>query len=172
MKIGVLLALLIVVGVLGCSVNFSTSQPQVGQTDQKNDRGAFQIGESNNPRVETIKANPKYGDIIVVTIQGGVIGIGERYAYQPVQFELARGEYKGINFRRQDKPTAFRTITMLLSTDGDMFYFDPGMFSLDIPNNGKWNIGATYYPKEIKDISVGSGAKNLEITIRYKFLPR
>lgn len=120
-----------------------------------------------NERVTTIQANPKYGDIIEVRIEGGEIGIGNRYQYQPVQFELARGEYKGIVFKRQDKPSSFRVIQVQLSEDGNTFFFDPGMNGIRISNDG-WQSGRTYYPKEVRDISVGSGAKDIRVNIRFK----
>lgn len=124
-----------------------------------------------NERISTIHANPQYGDIIEVKIEGGEIGIGHRYPYQPVQFELARGESKNLVFRRQDKPGLFRTIQVQLSADGQTFYFDPGMNSIQIPNDG-WQSSRTYYPEEVRDITVGSGAKNISVRIQFKNILR
>ena len=119
-------------------------------------------------RLASIYANPKYGDIIVVTIEGGEIGIGQdRQPYQPVHFELARGEIKNIAFARADKPNLFRQIQVQLNEAGNTFYFDPGLQQIQISDDG-WSSGRTYYPAEVSEIHVHSGAKGIRIRISFK----
>jgi len=126
-----------------------------------------QLSETNE-RLATIYADPQYGDIIVVTIDGGEIGIGnKRQRYLPVHFLLARGEVKVIPFINANKPASFRQIQMQLSEDGRTFCFDPGMKQIQICDDG-WALGRTYYPSEVNEISVFSGAKDIRIRIRFK----
>lgn len=120
-----------------------------------------------NARLAAIYANPQLGDIIVVTIEGGEMGIGDRHRYQPVQFELARGEVKELIFRRLDQPAFFRQIQVQLNEEGNSFYFDPGMGQIQLSDDG-WRSGRTYYPPEVKEVKVHSGAKNIQISIRIK----
>lgn len=123
-------------------------------------------------RLQAIYANPKFGDIIVVQIEGGEIGIGEtRYPYQPVRFELAKGETKWINFVRQDRSNAFRQLAMSLSDDGSLFYFDRDSRKTIRINNDGWQNGRTYHPEEVTDIQFGSGARNIRIYVRFKEAP-
>lgn len=123
-------------------------------------------------RIRSIYANPQYGDIIVVQIEGGEIGMGEnRYAYQPLRLELAKGETKWVDFIRQDRPTAFRRLAMGLEQDGSIFYFDrDSRYTIRI-NNGGWQGGRTYYPSEVKDTQYGSGARGVRMHIRFKQVP-
>lgn len=123
-------------------------------------------------RLAAIYENPQYGDIIVVQIQGGQIGFGEnRYSYSPVQFELAKGETKMINFFRADRPGAFRSLAMGLEQDGSIFYFDRGSrYTVRIPSDG-WQNGRTIHPQEVADTQYGSGARNIQVYIRFKDVP-
>jgi len=123
-------------------------------------------------RLRAIYENPRYGDIIIVQIEGGEIGMGEnRYPYQPVRFELARGETKFIDFVRQDRPTAFRELAMGLEQDASIFYFGRGSrYTIRIPNDG-WQTGRTFHPPEVSDTQYGSGARNIRIYIRFKDVP-
>jgi len=130
---------------------------------------ATPIKKLSPEEIKAIYANPKYGDIIIVEISRGEIGMGDRrYPYVPLQFEIARGDHKNIEFHQLDKPIYFRTVPVHFADDGSAFFIDPGMNAIEIKQDTRWRMKGTYYPKEIKDVSVAIGAKNIQISIAYK----
>jgi hypothetical protein len=128
---------------------------------------ASRAGSSTFVQTPNSTSEPASGGI-EVSIQGGQISIGsQRQSYQPVTFELSPGDYQDIAFRRKDNPGRFRMIQVQLSKDGKQFFFDPGMKQIRLVDDG-WQFGRTYYPSEIKDGVIYSGAKDIQIKIRSK----
>jgi len=115
----------------------------------------------------------RYGDIAIVTVQGGSIAFhGKGYAYEPVAFEIFRGETKEVTFKRADRSYESTAILMKLSEDGNTLFFDaPARKRIVIPNDG-WAHGRTYSSlPQIGTREGHSGAVGITIQISLKPLP-
>jgi hypothetical protein len=115
----------------------------------------------------------RYGDVIIVTVRGGGIAFhGSGYAYEPVSFEIFRGETKEIIFKREGRSYENTAVLMKLSEDGNTFIFDTDARKrIVIPNDG-WARGRTY--SDLPQISTRdgrSGAVGITIQISLKPLP-
>lgn len=127
--------------------------------------------------VEATYADPRYGDLIDVKIEGGEIAFfGKRRTYEPMAFIIAAWELKPIQFleakdRRPSQP-------IWVFYDGSTFYFDVGTrfdiatrYSptkrITIPGGAEWDKGQTYKPENLDD-KTASEAKNITITIRHR----
>lgn len=109
----------------------------------------------------------RYGDIITIVIKGGTMDInGNRRDYEPIAFDLVRGESKTINIYRQGKRHFKDTAVMRLSEDGRTFIFDAKQReNLRLIDEG-WEYGKTYKIKELKNRN--TNPRDIEITIRYR----
>ena len=140
---------------------------------QEEARIAEEQARIEHERLAIAYREARYGDIIVVTVQGGGIAFhGKRYSYEPVAFELLRGERKEIHFKRDGRSYETTGITMKLGEDGNTFYFDePARKRIVITNDG-WERGRTYsgFP-EIGSHDGHSEASGISIRIAFKPLP-
>lgn len=140
---------------------------------QEEARIANERARIEHERVAIAYREARYGDIIVVTVQGGGIAFhGKRYAYEPVSFELLRGERKEVQFNREGRSYETTRITMKLGEDGNTFTFDePARKRIVITNDG-WDRGRTYsgFP-EIGSRDGLSEAFGITLRIALKPLP-
>lgn len=122
-------------------------------------------------RLQMAYAGARYGDIITVTISGGMVAFGgKRYPYEPVAFDLVRGETKRVEFVRQGR-SAYRTrIEMRLSDDGNTFYFDAPARKRVVLLNQNWGRGRRYNPPEIGSHDGHSEAIGITINVQLKKL--
>lgn len=61
-------------------------------------------------RILQLYRNARYGDIIQVNISGGCIAFkGQRKSYEPLSFDLVRGERKRIPFYHHNKQITYST---------------------------------------------------------------
>jgi len=129
-------------------------------------------------RILQLYRNARYGDIIQVNISDGSIAfIGERKGYEPLSFDLVRGERKRISFYHHGKHITHST-DIWVAYDNNAFYFDVGddreyehhTDKIVILDNGRWDEGKTYHPKTL-DKSTDSQAQGIKVFIRYKPLP-
>lgn len=109
----------------------------------------------------------KYGDIITVTVKGGTMDInGNRRDYEPLAFDLVRGESKTVTIYRQGKHSFKDTAVMKLSEDGRTFIFDAKQrHNLRLIDEG-WERGKTYKIPKLKNRN--TNPRDIEITIRYR----
>ena len=109
----------------------------------------------------------RYGDIVTVVIKGGSMDIhGKRREYDPIAFDLVRGESKSIDIVRKGKKHTKDTAVMRLSEDGRTFYFDDEQRdNLRFIDEG-WEYGKTYKIKELNNRN--TNPRDIEITIRYR----
>ena len=109
----------------------------------------------------------RYGDIITVVIKGGTMDIhGNRRDYEPLAFDLVRGESKTVNILRKGKHYNKDTAVMTLSEDGRTFIFDAKQRkNLRLIDEG-WDYGKTYHIKELKNRN--TNPRDIDITIRYR----
>lgn len=123
-------------------------------------------------RVQIAYARARHGDIVTVTIQGGMVSIdGKHQPYEPVRFDLVRGERKDVEFVQKGKSTSRNRIDVRLSDDGNMFYFDEtAKDRISLISTG-WEQGKTHGPLDVRDGNSRSVASAITINVKYKELP-
>ena len=140
---------------------------------QEEARQAAEQARIEQERLAVAYRHARYGDVIIVTVKGGGIAFhGSGYAYEPVAFEIFRGETKEVIFKREGRSYETTAVLMKLSEDGNTFFFDAGSCKrIAIPNDG-WARGRTY--SNLPQISIndgGTGAVGISIQISLKPLP-
>jgi len=128
--------------------------------------------DEERQRVQHLYARARHGDVITVTIQGGMVAIdGKHRPYEPVRFDLVRGERKEIEFVQQGRSTSRNKIDVRLSDDGNMFYFDESARDrISLISTG-WDQGKTHGPLDIRDGNSRSVASAITINLKFKELP-
>jgi len=127
-------------------------------------------------RIANVYSAAQYGDIITVSIRGGVISYGGKsYPCEAVGFDIVRGESKDIEFHGSiiqngmDKALVTRC-RVRLSDDASTFYFnDNSARRLVFTNDGSWERGTTQRMGERginNDLDVNMA--NMSITLRYR----
>ncbi len=132
-----------------------------------------EAAQRERERVQDLYAHARYGDIVTVSINGGAVAFGgKRAPFEPVAFDLVRGETKRVEFVRLGRPDERTKIEMRLSEDGNMFFFDaPARRRVALANDG-WDHGRSYQPPEIDGHSGHSEAIGIKIHVQFKRLPR
>ena len=150
-------------------------QEEYRRQKEREEAEATRLGKE---RILQLYRNARYGDIIQVNISSGSIAFnGKRESYEPLSFDLVRGERKRIPFYHHDKQITYST-DIWVAYDNNAFYFDVGdgteyEHSTDkivILDNGRWDEGKTYHPKTL-DKSTYSQAQGIKVFIKYKPLP-
>ena len=165
---------------------YTTKQYQIDEERRKRQEEYWRLKEREEAeairlekeRILQLYRNARYGDIIQVNISDGSIAfIGERKGYEPLSFDLVRGERKRISFYHHGKHITHST-DIWVAYDNNAFYFDVGddreyehhTDKIVILDNGRWDEGKTYHPKTL-DKSTDSQAQGIKVFIRYKPLP-
>lgn len=128
--------------------------------------------EQERMRTREAYARARYGDVVTVTIEGGYVAInGKHQPYEPVRFDLVRGERKEIEFVQQGRSSSRQRIDVRLAEDGHTFYFDESARDrISLISTG-WELGKTHSALIVQDTRSRSEARNLSITIKFKELP-
>lgn len=115
-------------------------------------------------------ARARYGDIVTVTIQGGKIDFGKHYAYEPLRFDIMRGEKKIIEVVKLGDSQTKTFVPVRLSDDGQTFYFDENARDrISLINSGNaWQAGKKYESLTIMDKYSKSIASAISIHLQYK----
>ena len=119
-------------------------------------------------RVRDAYATAQYGDIVTVTVQGGFLSYaGKRYPYEPVSFDLIKGETKKVPFRGRGMQTITTEYAVRLSDDGNTLYFDDESRQRAVFVNHKWEHGETYRPDgTVNDVSVGLSGMTFVVKLK------
>jgi hypothetical protein len=127
--------------------------------------------QAEQERVRQVYASARYGDIVRVSIQGGALQYGgKRYPYDPVSFELAKGETKEIPFRGRGSNTVNTMFRVRLSDDGNTLYFDDSDEDRFVLINQTWDEGQHYgTSRTVNDVSVGLAGASF--FVKFKDLP-
>lgn len=123
-------------------------------------------------RTREAYARARYGDVVQVTIEGGYVAIhGKHQPYEPVRFDLVRGERKQVEFVQLGRSTSRGTVPVRLSEDGNTFYFDePARDRVSLISTG-WEAGRTFPALSVQDRNSQSEARAITITLKLKELP-
>jgi hypothetical protein len=116
-------------------------------------------------------ATAHYGDIVTVSVQGGTLSYaGKRYPYEPVGFDLIKGESKRVSFRGRGMQTIATDYLARLSEDGNTLYFDDESRQRAVLVNHDWEHGEHYQPSgTMNDVNVG--ISGMTFFVKLKTLP-
>lgn len=121
-------------------------------------------------RLSQVYANARYGDIVQVTVQGGFIEYaGKRYPYEPVAFELAKGETKQVAFHGRGLQTIATRYNVRLTEDGATIFFDDSFRQRIVLVNQDWERGQTYRPAGSQN-DVGVAISGMTFFVKLKDL--
>ncbi|MCD6049473.1 MAG: hypothetical protein K0Q55_876 [Verrucomicrobia bacterium] len=131
---------------------------------------AAQRAHMEEMRLAALYAHARYGDIVTVTIEGGLVNFSKHRAYEPVRFEILRGQRKEIEFAQLGSSGTKIFVPVRLSDDGQTFYFDEGARDriVLINANNVWQTGKRYEGMAIHDTSSRSLASAINIHLQYK----
>lgn len=116
-------------------------------------------------------ANAQYGDVVNVVVQGGSIAWNrKRYPYEPVSFDLVKGETKTVNFRGRGVQSIATRYDVRLSDDGNTIYFDESSRQRIVMVNHDWEHGERYQPAgTMNEVSVA--LSGMTFFVKFKGLP-
>ena len=128
-------------------------------------------------RVSAAYANARYGDIVSVTMRGGLLRYANTgYPCEATSFDLVRGERKEIELRGYLSQHGVRKalvsrIWVRLSDDGNALYLndDTNVQPIVLVNDGSWEAGRAYPlagqgVRNIVDVDIA----NMIVTIRLR----
>lgn len=125
--------------------------------------------EQERERIAAIARAPQPGDVITVHISGGQIAFfGRRAEYEPISFDLVRGEKRFVEFPLRGNPGSLSRVPVRFSEDGNTFYFDETALNRIVIINDGWRFGRTYRPAEIPLRDGWSQAAGISISIRHR----
>ena len=123
-------------------------------------------------RIRAAYAQARYGDVVTVSIEGGTVNIGGRPApYEPLRFDLIRGERKQIVFFQQGRSSNRLPVDVCLSDDGNTFYFDERANDRIALISAGWEEGKVCGPLSVRDPFSQSRAQEIKISLQLKQLP-
>ncbi len=131
-------------------------------------------------RLAELRANARYRDIVVITLQGGAFEWNNRrFPLQPQAFELIRGERRRIDLlgfdNVQNPPQSYReTWWASFSEDGHTVSLSDGRIgpALQVVNSGGWENGSTTALLSMGRTHINRlSLAGMVATIRYKPLP-
>jgi len=125
-------------------------------------------------RLAALYAHARNGDIVTVTIEGGLIDFGKHSAYEPVRFDIIRGEHKLIEITKQGNSHIKQLVPVRLSDDGQTFFFDENARDrISLINAGNaWEKGKKYESLTIMDKNSKSIASAISIHLQFRDLSR
>lgn len=135
-------------------------------------RAQAQQVQAEQERLERIYANARYGDIVRVNVTGGVLEYaGKHYPYEPVSFDLAKGEKKDVPFSGRGLQTIATHYKVRLSEDGNTIIFDDSYRDRIVLTNRDWEHGQTYTanPRTRNDVAVS--LSGMTFFVKFKDLP-
>ena len=160
--------------------DYTRQQTQINEQRRREREAAEQARQAEEAarareeraRIQIAYARARYGDVVTVTIEGGYVAInGKHQPYEPVRFDLVRGERKEVEFIQQGRSSSRQRIDVRLTEDGHTFYFDESARDRIALISTGWEQGKTHAALNVQDKRSRSEARNLSITIKLKELP-
>lgn len=128
--------------------------------------------QAERDRIVRIYANAQYGDIVRINVQGGRLDYaGKSYPYEPVSFEIARGEVKEVAFRGIGLRTIATRYRASLSEDGNTLVFDDSFRDRIVLINSDWQRGQRYFPHQRTRNDVDVSLSGMTFFVKYRDLP-
>lgn len=128
--------------------------------------------EREQLRIAEAYRHARYGDVVTVTVRDGLLPFyGKCYSFEPIVFDLVRGETKSIVFRRRGQPHITTEIVMHLDGDGNTFYFDYPSRNRFVAVNDGWLRGREYRCVTSGNQRLNTSEEALRIAVRYRSLP-
>lgn len=128
--------------------------------------------QAEHARIQLAYAHARYGDIVTVTIEGGLVAInGKPQPYEPLRFDLIRGERREIEFIQQGRASNRTRADVRLTDDGNTFYLDESAQDRIALINTGWDAGKTHSGKSVQDRASRTQARALNLTLQWKALP-
>ncbi len=122
-------------------------------------------------RIDRLYRHARYGDIVSVNLEGGTLRFdGNDRAYEPVAFDLVRGEARTIVIHREEKRKYTVDVVVRLSEDGRTLYFDDASSKPLRLIEKTWDRGQTYEVELHKNNN--AYPRGTTFFIRYKPLRR
>jgi hypothetical protein len=147
------------------------ARQQAATQRAERERMAAEQAAQERARIRQLYENARYGDIVHVTVQGGSLEYnGKRYPYEPVSFDLVKGEKKEVAFYGRGMNTIATRYNVRLTDDGNTLYFDDSFRSRIVMVNENWERGQTYRPEGTRnDVTVGIAG--MTFFVKLKELP-
>ncbi|MEW6305441.1 MAG: hypothetical protein AB1705_18345 [Verrucomicrobiota bacterium] len=140
--------------------------------EQRRRAEAAEKARIEQERIRAAYAAARYGDVVTVTVEGGTVAfIGRPQPYEPLRFDLVRGERKQVEFVQQGRSSNRTMVEVRLSEDGNTFYFDEKASDRIALISTDWEKGRTHGPLTIRDAFSQSRASGISIALKYKPLP-
>ena len=128
--------------------------------------------QQEQARIQLAYAHARYGDIVTVTIEGGLVAFSGRHQpYEPLRFDLVRGERREIEFVQQGRASNRTRADVRLTDDGNTFYLDESAQDRIALLSTGWDAGKTHSAKSVSDRGSRTQARALNITLKWKSLP-
>lgn len=122
-------------------------------------------------RILAAYRNARYGDVVCVVIQGGSIAFnGQPRQFEPVAFDLFKGERRDLEFACQDRQFLRARGTATLSPDGNTLVLEIERHRSVLVNDG-WEHGRIYEPRPTATHQDHRPAEDFSVGIRFKPLP-
>lgn len=160
--------------------DYTRQQTQINEQRRREREAAEQARQAEEAarareeraRVQLAYVRARHGDVVTVTIEGGYVAInGKHQPYEPVRFDLVRGERKEVEFIQQGRSSSRQRIDVRLTEDGHTFYFDESARDRIALISTGWDQGKTHAALNVQDKRSRSEARNLSITIKLRELP-
>lgn len=144
---------------------------QMLELQREREQRAAEQRAAESRRLQEIHANARYGDIVRVSIQGGVLEYYNRqHTYHPLSFEIARGERKIVRAMQAGQVQQTIPFRVWLSEDGNTLIFNEGAHDQVVLVNRNWEQGQTYRPRP-GERSSGFRLVGASYHVRLKELP-
>lgn len=115
----------------------------------------------------------RFGDIVSVNIEGGTMKFaGKDRRYEPVAFDLIRGEAKEVVIERVDRRDVVARVVVRLSEDGRTLYFDDASDKRLRLTEKSWGAprGEVYPNQSLNNDN--SDLRDATFTVRYRAIRR
>lgn len=119
-------------------------------------------------RLRHAYANAQYRDVVTVSVQGGTHASAKKnFRYEPVAFDLIKGETKIVVFRVQGVHAFESSYVVRLSEDGNTVFFNDESSERFVFVNRNWDRGETYSPSSSK-YTDSVGLSGMTFFIKFK----
>lgn len=133
--------------------------------------GLFLAGLNSHTADHQAIRREQYGDVLTISVRGGaLLWRGNRYACEPVSFDLRRGESLPVEFRGAGEQSVSTNYRVHWSDDGSTLFFAEDSIHRTIIDVRSPELGETIESLRIRN-DEGMTLEGSAIHLRYKDLP-